>query len=382
MEYKRILALAVLTTLLLAPIVSLAETPTPEPGDETLDLLLGGAYGLRLQIILSLGVDRAIELAYAIRNLTYDLFQWEIDYNITAARVQLMRGDVFLNKSLELKDAAPKRALVFAFLAAVHYSHAPALANPVLGRVIRENLGENNTITEQTVIAVINVSNELREILLDALNYARSIDVNTTLAENLLAKGDERLNNASSLLEAGNVTIAFRYAVSGYRVYVRAYHLLVKMTFAKYIKELVREGFSSVLVIEKIPVAKIAVEKLPVWVREHVKAKIERGEIRNLNETIRELYEKATATRDQVRTREVENLKIAVKKILEEKRVPDEVMKSIEQELEEIIKSLQQEGVRGLELAQRVLQVVRERVSERVKIIIRIPEPPVKRGGT
>jgi len=381
-EYKRILALAVLTTLLLAPIVSLAETPTPEPGDETLDLLLGGAYGLRLQIILSLGVDRAIELAYAIRNLTYDLFQWEIDYNITAARVQLMRGDVFLNKSLELKDAAPKRALVFAFLAAVHYSHAPALANPVLGRVIRENLGENNTITEQTVIAVINVSNELREILLDALNYARSIDVNTTLAENLLAKGDERLNNASSLLEAGNVTIAFRYAVSGYRVYVRAYHLLVKMTFAKYIKELVREGFSSVLVIEKIPVAKIAVEKLPVWVREHVKAKIERGEIRNLNETIRELYEKATATRDQVRTREVENLKIAVKKILEEKRVPDEVMKSIEQELEEIIKSLQQEGVRGLELAQRVLQVVRERVSERVKIIIRIPEPPVKRGGT
>lgn len=378
MEYRKILVVALVIVLLLAPAVSLAETQTPEPRDEIPEPLVAGIYGLRLPIILSLGVDKAIELAYAIRNLTHDLFQWEISYNITAAKVQLARGDASLNISLELKDTAPKRAAVYAFVAAVHYSHAPALANPVLGRVIRANLGENNTITEQTVQAVINVSQELRGILSDALEYAESINVNTTLAEILLAKGDEKIANATSLLEAGNVTVAFRYAVSGYRLYVRAYHLLVKMTFAKYIKELIEENFSGVLAEEKISAAKIAVEKLPGWVREHVKVKIEKGEIKSFSEVVKELSEKAVAIREQLRMREKENLKIAVKRILEREKVPGEIAKIIEQELGEIIEKLHRGGVRGLDLAQQILQVLRERVAERARIIIKIPTPPVR----
>lgn len=376
MEYKKILALTIMAILLLAPIISFAETQTPEPRDEVPEVPVAGVFKLKLPVILTLSVDKAIELAYTIRNLTYDLFQWEIKYNVTAAKIQLERGDVFLNKSLELKDTSPKRAIVFAFVAAIHYSHAPALANPVLGKVIKNNLGENNTITEQTVQVVINTSRELREILLNATEYAKSINVNTTLIEALIVKGDEKITNATSLLESGNITDAFRYAVSGYRLYVRAYHLLVKATFAKYIKELVEESFSNILVEEKVPPAKIAIEKLPGWIREQVKVKIERGEIKNLNETIKELSEKVNVIKEQVEIREKENLKIIVKRILERAKVPAGVIS--DKELEEIIENLWSKGVRGLDLARQVLQGVREKVIEKAKITIHIPTPPVK----
>jgi len=378
MRYKNIIVVAVIAALITASTITTAQTP--EPRDEYPEPLVGMAGVFRIRVPL-LNVDKAIELAYTIRNLTYDLFQWEIKYNVTAARVVLERGDMFLNRSLELRETAPRRAAVFAFVAAVHYSHAPALANPVLGKVIRANLGENYTITEQTVQAVINVAGELRELLVNAIDYASSIGVNTSLPETLLARGDEKIANATSLLEAGNVTEAFMYAVSGYRTYVRAYHILVRITFIEYIREVVavpEEELTKKLLEERAPVAQIAAEKLPVWVREHVKAKIEKGEIRNMREIAEELNKTALAIREQLRTRERENLENAIKRILERHGVPSNII--TDQELRQIIESAWREGKRGTELAQHVLQAIRDKIYERLGQYVPIPTPPIRRG--
>jgi len=377
MEYKKIILVLVITALIITPVPTM--TQTPEPRDEYPEPLVGMAGVFRIRAP-PLNVDKAIELAYTIRNLTYDLFQWEINYNIEGARVQLEIGDMFLNRSLELRETAPRRAAVFAFVAAVHYSHAPPLANPVLGKVIRANLGENGTITNQTVQAVISAAGELRELLVNAIDYASNIGVNTTLPETLLARGDEKIANATSLLEAGNVTEAFMYAVSGYRTYVRAYHVLVRITFIKYIREVVEmpeEELTKKLLEERVPAARIAFEKLPEWVREHVRAKIERGEIKSFNEVASELAERAIAMREQVRLRERENLVHAIRRILERQGVPSGVI--TDEEIREIIENSWNEGKRGVDLVRQVLQIIREKIEERTGRSINIPTPPIRR---
>lgn len=364
-EYRRIAVVALLVLVLTAPLV-VAETP--EPRDEYPEPLvsIAGVYKIRA---LVLDVNKTIEMAYTIRNLTYDLFQWEIKYNITAARVLLERGDGFLRRALELKDTAPWRAAVFAFVAAVHYSHAPALANPVLGRVIRANLGENATITEQTVQAVINVSSELRELLVEALEYAKSIGVDTSISEALLARGDAAVANATSLLAAGNVTEAFMYAIRGYRLYVRSYHALVVTTFAKYTRE---AATARELVEERVPVARVALEKMPKWIREHVRAKIEAGEIKDMKDIASELASRAVATREQLKLRERENLEKAIKRMLERHGVSGAVS---DQEIKSIAEDAWREGKRGVDLAQQVLNRVKEVVANRTGTTIPIPTP-------
>ncbi|MEM4977252.1 MAG: hypothetical protein QXT64_08015, partial [Desulfurococcaceae archaeon] len=224
MKYLGLVVVAVVAIGLMVPLVVAAEEEPPRELPEL--VTVRGGWARFKPIVLNYTV--AVELAYVIRNLTYDLYEWEVSYNVKAAEVLLGKADNFLSRALELGETAPRRAAVFAFLAAVHYSHAPALANPVLGRVIDENLGENYTVTEQTVEAVVKVSGELREILVNAIEKAEEYGVNTTLAEKLLALGDARIENATRLLTEGDVELAFRYAVSGYRAYVRAYHVLVR----------------------------------------------------------------------------------------------------------------------------------------------------------
>jgi len=375
MKYKEVVVIALLTAILVSPVLAVAQTEPRYQYPEPL-VSVSGIYRMRT---LVLDVDKAIDLAYTIRNLTYDLFQWEIRYNVTAARIQLERGDWFLNKSLELKDTAPRRAVVFALVATMHYSHAPALANSVLGRVIRANLGENYTITDKTVQAVINVSRELKELLLGAITYAQDKGVNTTLVEVVMELGDEKISNATSLLESGNVTEAFKYAVSGYRMYVRAYHLLVRLTILKYLRDVIGEEPTKGLLEEGVPVAKVAVEKLPDWVKEHVKTRVEKGEIKSLREIADELTNKTMSIREQIREKERENLENAIKRILDKSGVPSNII--TDQEIKQVINTAWSQGKRGTELAQKVLETIKEQVKSKIGRDINIPTPPGREYG-
>jgi hypothetical protein len=213
---------------------------------------------------------------------------------------------------LNVSSEHPRLAAVYAFVAAIHYAHAPAYANPVLGRVIRSNLGENNTITENTVNAVINTSRELRSILVGAIDYAKNNGYNTTIPEKIMNWADERLDNATKELESGNITCAFHLAVSAYHRYVRAYSILVKTVFADFIKSQV-ENITSTLVEKRAPISKRVLDALPVRIREMVREKLEAGEYKTIKDIVGHVKNETKRIMEQVWEREKEQLKNAIK---------------------------------------------------------------------
>lgn len=373
MKWLGIVVLSVILVSAIPVAVLAAEEP---PRDMPEPVVVRGGWARFTPIVLN--PEKAIELAYLIRNLTYDLLQWEIGYNITGARVQLERGDGFLARALELAETSPNRSAVFAFVASIHYSHAPALANPVLGRVIRENLGENETVTEDTVRAVLAAAGELRQLLVAAIEKAKEYNVNTTLAERLLGLGDARIENATRLLEEGNVDEAFRHAVSGYRIYVRAYSALIRLAYAKYIRE-VETGFARALIAPVEPPAKRLLPHLPERVREMVRARVEAGEVRDMHGVVSLVREHALRIREQVRLMERRNLEEVLKKRVAELVSEKLLREQIEGVVSEIVEEAYRQGYRGVELARRVMEQLREQLRERIgekADEIRIPETP------
>jgi len=292
MRYLGLIGLLALTALIVGmlPIASLQiyadeQASTGSGGSE--DVVVGdGEMNLTIPAVR---FEEAVNLAYTIRNITYELFQWEIGYNVTAANVTLNLGDKFLERALELKDNNTWRATVYAVVAAIHYGHAPAFANPVLARVIHENLGENDTITNVTVYAVLSASSQLKSILLKAVDYASSNNYNTTLVTNIISRGDNLTQTAQQYLDEGNTTLAFRYAVAGYRTYERAYSELVKSVFIQYLRSLD-------LIKPKKPWIPIGLlEKLPPEVRSEIKARIESGELKSIKDVVGEVKKEVQA---------------------------------------------------------------------------------------
>ncbi|MEM1804249.1 MAG: hypothetical protein QXR80_07105 [Desulfurococcaceae archaeon] len=377
MKYLGLIVVAIVAIGLMVPLVVAAEEEPPRELPEL--VTVRGGWARFKPVVLNYTV--AVELAYVIRNLTYDLYEWEVSYNVRAAMVLLGKADSFLSRALELGETAPRRAAVFAFLAAVHYSHAPALANPVLGRVIDENLGENYTVTEQTVEAVVKVSGELREILVNAIEKAEEYGVNTTHAEKLLALGDARIENATQLLTEGDVELAFRYAVSGYRAYVRAYHVLVRTAFTKYIRE-AEAGLVRGLVEQVKPPARTLLPHLPVRIREMVRERVEAGQLVNISEVVREVREHAEKVREQVRSVEKENLKMVIRERIEKTVEAAVLREELKKLVDETVEKAFMEGHRGVELARRVLEQLREKLAERIgersEQVVRIPAFPEK----
>jgi hypothetical protein len=368
--------IAVLTILLVtAPIVSVAVAQEPPREPSELPVVeFHGVGRLRVALIIELPLEQVLELAYTIRNLTYPLYQWEIErYNITVARVVFDKADGFLERAINLSSTHPVRAKVFAFVAAVLYSHAPAYANPVLAKVIRANLGENETITDKTVEAVISTAQELREILVGAINYAKEKGYNVTVAEKMLAKADERLANATTKLEEGNITIAFGLAVSAYRGYVRAYTFLVKSVFAQFIRATIASLIDLVEVQE--PPARKFIGHLPVKVREMIKGRVERGEINTTTQVFEEIKTRVQAQlRNEIQLREKEQLKTMVKEKIKEIREKYKVEIN-DEELVKLIEEYYARGYRGLELAKRVLDELASRLG---RLGIQPPIPPIK----
>jgi len=374
---------------LTAPIATLAVaqetvTPTSEPDRDMPIFVVSGGWGrLKVEFLFNISCEEALNLSYIVRNLTYNLFEWEIGYNISAAEVQLEQGDKFLNKSLVVSGESPREAAVYAFVAAIHYSHAPALANPVLGRVIHENLGENNTITEETVRAVNETAHELRVRLLNAVSYARGLGYNTTVAESLLGNGDEKLSEAEELLSQGNVTCAFRSAVSAYRIYVRAFGELVKTVIAQFMREQVKP-LTAVLIEVKEPPAKKLFNVLPVQIRDMIRERVEKGELKSMGEIIKVVKDEAMKIREQLREREKENLKIAVKNMVGNLKKEFRNINVSDEDLDKLVEKYYAQGYRGIDLAKKVLTELanrlQEQARERVMQQLNPPPRPMSRG--
>ena len=361
---------------LITPIVGVlvAETPPPPnepvntttPGEPPRDMPVfefkGGWGGLRVGFLLNTSFEDVLKLAYTIRNITYPLYEWEIEHNITAANVSLRLGDRFLERALNVSSEHPRLAAVYAFVAAIHYAHAPAYANPVLGRVIRSNLGENNTITENTVNAVINTSRELRSILVRAIDYAKNNGYNTTISEKIMNWADERLDNATKELESGNITCAFHLAVSAYHRYVKAYSILVKTVFADFIKSQV-ENITSILVEKRAPISKRVLDALPVRIREMVREKLEAGEYKTIKDIVGHVKKETKRIMEQVWKREKEQLKNAIKNRVGEikKRFPR--VNIGDQDIDDIVEQYYSMGYRGIDLARAVIRAIEERLS-------------------
>lgn len=367
--------IAVLTILLVAApiVVAVAQEPPREPPELPV-VEFYGVGRLRVALVIELPLEQVLELAYTIRNLTYPLYKWEIErYNITVARVVFNKAEGFLERAINLSSTHPVRAKVFAFVAAILYSHAPAYANPVLAKVIRANLGENETITNKTVEAVISTAQELREILVGAIDYAREKGYNVALAEKILAKADERLANATTKLEEGNITIAFGLAVSAYRGYVRAYMFLVKSVFAQFMRATIASLID--LVEVQVPPARKFIELLPVKVREMIKGRVERGEINTTTQVFEEIKTKVQAQlKVEIQLREKEHLKTMVKEKIKEIREKYKVEIN-EEELVKLIEEYYAKGYRGLELAKRILGELASRLE---RLGIQPPIPPIK----
>ncbi|MEM0368251.1 MAG: hypothetical protein QXN57_02275 [Desulfurococcaceae archaeon] len=373
LKYMSLAVLAILIFSLAMPISSIVmaedTVSASEPSINMPVLEFKGGWGkLKVEILLNLTVNSALELAYTVRNITYELFQWEIKYNVTAAKIQLSLGEGFLEKSLNTSKNTPRNAVVYAFVAAIHYSHAPALANPVLGRVIHDNLGENNTITEQTVRAVNSTAYELRDLLVSAINYAKNSGYNTSLPEFLLSKGDERLSEAETYLDQGNVTCAFRVAVSAYRTYVRAYGVLVRSVIVQFLEKQINIQLSTSKLVEvKESQVKNLLNVLPLQIREVIKEKVEKGELKNLSDVVEYVKKESIRVREQLMEREKENLKIAVKNMIGSMKKEFRNITISDEDIEKLIEKYYEQGFRGTDLARKVLTELANMLQEQAR---------------
>ena len=317
MKWLKMVPILMLTTLiasLVTPVALTADETPVENENIVKDVNVGGeAYGLHKTAI---DFTEALDLAYTMRNLTYSLLQWEIENNVQVANVSLTRGDFFLGKAIELGENNSQRAIVFAIVAAIHYSHAPAFANPVLAKIIPPTLDENGTLTNATVEAVLNKAVELKGLLEEAIVQVE--EWNLTVPQLVywhIERGDNLTAMAEELLET-NLTESFRHAVGGYRAYIRGFAVLVKSVFAQKIRLAASdyEGLSNRLIVPrglKLHLV-IASERLPAEIRERVREKIEAGEIRNFKELAQYVRNEATQLREKYRAMQID----AVAKIL------------------------------------------------------------------
>ena len=380
MEYKYVVLVALIVlSLMPATVFAQGDASTSEVQEEPQIAFAGDLGKLKPGFLTSINASDAVELAYTIRNLTYSLFEWEINYSVNSANVTLTLADKFLERAVNLSSKEPKKAVVYAFVAAVHYTHAPAYANPVLCKVVKPYL-ENDTVTPEAVNAAINVSSELRELLQSAINYTASIGYNTTLPEKLLEQGDNAIANATSLLEE-NTTVAFKYAVKGFKLYVRAYSVLVKAVFSQYTKSLFSEVLTSEFFECPEPPVKRVKDSLPAQIQERVKAKLESGEVKNMKDVVKEVNELAEQVRERLRLMEKENLREAMERVMEtvKLRTREKLGRdlNVTVNVSNIVENYFKQGYRGTALAEKVLEEVKSKIS---KAGVE-PELPLQRLG-
>ena len=182
--------------------------------------------------------EELLDLAYMIRNETYPLLDWAIEHNSTIAVRIKTRGDWFFEKAMEYRDIDERFAKAALVMAIITYSGAPVSAYQVLVITIRENRGENGTITNETVLAIHEIAGELRELVINARDYALENNVSLPyIVEGLILRGDYRLELSLQKLEENRTRLAFALAIAGYTDYTKAYGIIVRSTIIDFIRE-------------------------------------------------------------------------------------------------------------------------------------------------
>ena len=182
--------------------------------------------------------EELLDLAYMIRNETYPLLDWAIEHNSTIAVRIKTRGDWFFKKAMEYKDIDERFAKAALAIAIVTYSGAPVSAYQVLVITIRENRGENGTITNETVLAIHEIAGELRELVTNARDYATENNISLPyIVEGLILRGDYRLELSLQKLEENRTRLSFALAIAGYTDYTKAYGIIVRSTIIDFIRE-------------------------------------------------------------------------------------------------------------------------------------------------
>ena len=182
--------------------------------------------------------EELLNLAYMVRNETYPLLDWAIEHNSTIAVRIKARGDWFFEKAMEYRDIDERFAKAALVVAIITYSGAPVSAYQVLVITIRENRGENGTITNETVLAIHEIAGELRELVMNARDYALENNVSLPyIVEGLILRGDYRLELSLQKLEENRTGLAFALAITGYTDYTKAYGIIVRSTIIDFIRE-------------------------------------------------------------------------------------------------------------------------------------------------
>ncbi len=230
-------------------------------------------YTSRWWTNISISFDEALELAYMVRNETYPMFQWTMSNNVTLSEKMLARGDYFLELAINTSETNETQAKAYALIATVIYSHAPVTAYILLGKTIKNNLGENNTVTNETVQAVLEKTNELKDLVDEVVSIAEGYNVTIPDRVNLLktiAKG--YINISQRLLTQGYVKAALRFAVKAYHKLVVAYSITVKATIAQKLRLGEPENLTLRLGLVKVSreVLKRLVEHLPETIKERI----------------------------------------------------------------------------------------------------------------
>ncbi len=225
-----IIALLLASMALPATIVYAEDTASDHP--------MGQPVVERTRFLDNITFEELLDLAYMVRNETYPLLEWAIGYNSTVATRIKSRGDWFFEKAMEYRDVDERLAKVALVIAIITYSHAPISAYQVLITTVRNNLGENNTITNETVYAVQDIAGELRELVVNAREYALEHNVSLPyLVEALILRGDYRLQKSQEMLGLNKTKIALALAIGGYIDYAKAYGIIVRSTIVDFVRE-------------------------------------------------------------------------------------------------------------------------------------------------
>ena len=184
----------------------------------------------------NLSYEKVLGAFYAVRNETLDLLNWAMGKGSKWAEKIALRAEYHYNKSLEYRDIDPRMATAHLLIATLVYARSPVVAYEVLVRTLNESTWYNGTrrITNETVIAVHEIANELKTLLVAARDYALSINVSLPITVEIhIALGDELLTRSMEKLNENKTRQALALAIKGYRHYVIAYNIVVRRTVSE-----------------------------------------------------------------------------------------------------------------------------------------------------
>ena len=230
----KILSLTIITLLIASMVAPLTLVYAEDAGEDAPDQPVVERTGFLENVTF----EELLGLAYIVRNETYPLLDWAIEHNSTIAVRIKSRGDWFFDKAMEYRDIDERFAKAALAVAIITYSGAPASAYQVLVITMRENRGENGTITNETILAIHEIAGELRELVMNARDYALENNVSLPyIVEGLILRGDYRLELSLQKLEENKTGLAFALAITGYTDYTKAYGIIVRSTIVDFIRE-------------------------------------------------------------------------------------------------------------------------------------------------